>query len=121
MRLLLLPIALLWFFSSAGLAESLDLQPTSLLESKDFNQMKKEYNACVMTRGLQLLDTTDYDNAMKYAPMICRRGLLRVKRLMLESAFKVDVANDLVDSVAEGVQIDLATTLLEAKLAEQKL
>jgi hypothetical protein len=88
-------------------------QPKPLLESEDFNRMKAEYKTCVLNKGDQLLKTTSFEVAVEYAPLACRRGLLQLKRYMLGSAFKVEVVDGLLASVAEGVEIDLVNFLLD--------
>ena len=91
-------------------------QPRPLLESEEFAKAKDAYRECVLEKGVQLMAVTDFDTAMRYGPLVCRRGLLQIKRYMLDSAFKVDVMNGLIASIAEGVEIDLANHLLEEKL-----
>jgi hypothetical protein len=70
----------------------------------------------VLEKGVELMAVTDFDTAMRYGPLVCRRGLLQIKRYMLDSAFKVEVMDSLIASIAEGVEIDLANRLLEARL-----
>ncbi len=105
--------------SGACVAQTTDA-PRPLLESDDFARMKNEYRACVLQKGADLLAAESFDIAMRYAPVVCRRGLLQIKRYMLESAFKVDVMDELLASIAEGVEIDLANALLEIKLRENE-
>ena len=81
--------------------------------------MKSAYRACVLQKGSELMSVTSFESAMIYAPLVCRRGLLQIKRFMLGSAFKVEVADGLLSSVAEGVEIDLANALLQEKLKER--
>ena len=109
---------LLCLVFSAVSAETLDINPQPFLDSEDFQRMKADYQRCVLKRGSQLMAVEGMEVAMKYAPLACRRDLLRIKRLMLGSAFKVEVADGLLTSIAEGVEIDLVNSLLEQKLRE---
>jgi hypothetical protein len=113
----LLVVPLLAFACSIVMAQSAD-QPGPLLESQEFVRMKSEYRDCVLQKGSELLSVTSFETALRYAPLVCRRGLLQIKRFMLGSAFKVEVADGLLSSVAEGVEIDLANALLQEKLNE---
>ena len=90
------------------------------MESDEFNRMKMVYRLCVLERGSQLMGVTSFETAMEYAPLVCRRGLLQIKRFMLGSAFKVEVTEGLLSSIAEGVEIDLVNALLDEKLKEGK-
>jgi hypothetical protein len=102
-----------------ALAQVGEGQPKSLLESDDFNRMKANYRACVMTKGSGLMAVTDFETAVEYAALACRRSLLQIKRYMLGSAFKVEVVDDLLASVAEGVKIDLVNLLLDEMLDKE--
>ncbi len=109
-------LTLTW--ASIALAESFDVNPQPFLDSENFRRMKSEYRQCVLQRGSQLLKVENFETAVTYAPLACRRDLLKIKRLMLGSAFKVEVANGLLSSIAEGVEIDLVNALLEQKMGE---
>jgi hypothetical protein len=109
-------LTLTW--ASIALAESFDVNPQPFLDSADFRRMKSEYQQCVLQRGSQLLKAENFETAMTYAPLACRRDLLKIKRLMLGSAFKVEVANGLLASIAEGVEIDLVNALLEQEMGK---
>lgn len=113
-RVLLGFCCLLGLHPLAPLAQPGD-QPRPLLESEEFARAKDLYRECVLEKGVQLLAVNDFDTAMRYAPLVCRRGLLQIKRYMLDSAFKVEVMDGLVASIAEGVEIDLANRLLEVQ------
>jgi hypothetical protein len=96
--------------------QTIDINPEPFLNSPEFLQMKAEYQSCVLQRGAELTEIGDFELAMTYAPLACRRDLLKIKRMMLGSAFKVEVAEDLLASIAEGVEIDLVNFLLDKKL-----
>ena len=91
-------------------------QSRPLLESEEFAEAKASYRDCVLEKGVQLMSVTDFDTAVRYSPLVCRRGLLQIKRYMLDSAFKMEVMDSLLESIAEGVKIDLANRLLSEKL-----
>ena len=100
--------------------QGIELNPQPFLDSDEFQELKAEYQRCVLRRGEQLLDTNDFETAVKYAPTACRRDLLKIKRLMLGSAFKVEVADGLLASIAEGVEIDLVNALLDKQLGDAR-
>lgn len=109
----------LWMLSGLALAQLGDVQPKSLLESEEFGRMKTEYRTCVLNKGKELLRVTRFEVAVEYAPVACRRLLLQIKRFMLGSAFKVEVVDGLLASVAEGVQIDLVNVLIAEMVDER--
>ena len=117
MRVALLSAVLL-LQGALALAQSGEIQPKPMLESDEFQRMKTQYRDCVLDKGRELMSVTSFETAMQYAPLACRRGLLQIKQFMLGSAFKVEVIDGLLASVAEGVEIDLVRALLAQKLAD---
>jgi len=83
------------------------------LQSKELNSIKKRYEECVFKRGKELIQISSLRDAMEYAPMACRRDLLQTKKYLLASAFKVEVIDQLVSSIEEGINIDLANLLID--------
>ncbi len=75
--------------------------------SKEYESLKEAYRACVLTKGKQFILVNSIDSTIKHAPIACKRELLLVRQFLLSSAFKVDVIDQLMASVDEGVEIDL--------------
>ena len=83
------------------------------LSSTELQSIKTTYEACVFLNGSTLLSKTSFRDAMEYAPMACRKELLMAKKFLLDSAFKIEVIDQLVSSIEEGVKIDLAGRLIK--------
>lgn len=117
MRLLSLVVLLI----CAGGVWADNQNPTSQpLNSQELQQIKKKYEACVFENGKVMLATTTFRDAMDYAPLACRKELLQAKKYLLDSAFKIDVIDQLVNSIEEGVRIDLASQLVAQLKANNK-
>ena len=97
-------------FSVFANSDSKSSQP---LNSKELVEIKKTFEDCVIKNGRLLLKKTTFRDAMQYAPLACRKDLLQAKKYLLNSAFKIDVINQLVSSIEEGVTIDLANDLIK--------
>jgi hypothetical protein len=91
-------------------SDSKDSQP---LNSKELLEIKKKFEDCVIKNGRLLLKKTTFRDAMEYAPLACRKELLQAKKYLLNSAFKIEVIDQLVSSIDEGVTIDLANDLIK--------
>lgn len=89
------------------------------LQSDELQQIKQTYERCVRQKGRLVIRHASLDESMRYAPLACRRELLAAKKFLLDSAFKVEVIDQLVASIEEGVRIDLANDLI-AYLAKQE-
>ena len=87
----------------------------SLLRSEEFVKLKGMYQECVLAKGSQMMSAFGFEIAVNYAPVACKRDLLKIKRMMLDSAFKRDVMDGLMDSIAQGVEIELVNALLQEK------
>ncbi|MDP5031401.1 MAG: hypothetical protein NWQ54_20010 [Paraglaciecola sp.] len=110
---------LLLCFSAKLCAEGAN-QTSQSLNSEELQQIKKKYENCVFENGRIILNTSNLRDAMEYAPMACRKELLQAKKYLLESAFKLDVIDQLVSSIEEGVKIDLAGRLIIQLKADYK-
>ena len=89
-----------------------DKNSSQLLNSKELVEIKEKYESCVLKQGRVLLAKVGFKEAMEYAPLACRKDLLQAKRYLLESAFKIEVIDQLVTSIEEGVKINLANDLI---------
>lgn len=83
------------------------------LQSEALQKIKATYEECVFKKGKQILNHGTFTEAVEYAPLACRKLLLQSKKYLLNSAFKVEVTNELVESIEEGVQIDLVNVLID--------
>lgn len=104
-------IALLSCASSMVWANN-DKNSSQPLNSKELVEIKGKYEACVLKQGRILLAKVGFQEAMDFAPLACRKDLLQAKRYLLESAFKIEVIDQLVTSIEEGVKINLANDLI---------
>ncbi len=82
------------------------------LQSEALQKIKSDYEQCVFQRGKKILTHATFAEAVEYAPLACRKLLLQSKKYLLNSAFKVEVTNELVNSIEEGVKIDLVNVLI---------
>lgn len=105
-------IVTLSLISLSTLANS-DSKSSQPLNSKELVQIKKTFEDCVIKNGRLLLKKTTFRDAMEFAPLACRKDLLQAKKFLLNSAFKIDVIDQLVSSIEEGVTIDLANDLIK--------
>ncbi|MFT5484494.1 MAG: hypothetical protein ACI9GW_003159 [Halieaceae bacterium] len=113
MRLATILIVLLLCCPVASYSAGMGTQ--SLLRSEEFVRLKDLYQKCVLAKGSQMMNAFGFQTAVEYAPIACKRDLLKIKRMMLDSAFKRDVMDGLMASIAEGVEIDLVIALLQEK------
>lgn len=90
-----------------------DNGPGQPLQSKELIEIKKRYEQCVFTKGKEILKVSNLRDAIEYAPLACRRDLMQTKKFLLDSAFKVEVIDQLVSSIEEGVKIDLVNLLIK--------
>lgn len=81
-----------------------------------FNKMKLKYEKCVLKKGAQFAKVSTPSEAIKFAPIACKRELLEIKQFFLNSAFKKMVITALIDSIKEGVEIDLVNTVYRERL-----
>lgn len=76
-------------------------------QSKEYEALKVAYRDCVINKGTSFIQVNSIDSTIRHAPIACKRELLSIRQFLLSSAFKVDVIDQLMVSVAEGVEIDL--------------
>jgi len=81
-----------------------------------FDKMKLKYEKCVLKKGTLFAKVSTPSEAIKFAPVACKRELLEIKQFFLKSAFKKTVINALIDSIKEGVEIDLVNTVYKERL-----
>lgn len=89
-----------------------DATSSKPLQSEALQKIKADYEQCVFEKGKKLLAHATFTEAVEYAPLACRKLLLQSKKYLLNSAFKVEVTNELVSSIEEGVKIDLVNVLI---------
>jgi hypothetical protein len=87
-----------------------------IFRTPGFNKMKLKYEKCVLTKGTQFAKVSTPSEAIKFAPIACKRELLEIKQFFLNSAFKKSVITALVDSIKEGVEIDLVNAVYTERL-----
>lgn len=88
-------------------------------ESQEYEKLKASYRLCVIEKGKRFATVSEVDSAIKYAPIACKRELLQMKQFLLAGAFQIEVINQLIRSVEEGVAIDLVIQVYDAKLNQQ--
>ncbi|MGB3724940.1 MAG: hypothetical protein WA981_04175 [Glaciecola sp.] len=98
-------------FASAS-AHAQDSSSKKPLQSDQLQKIKTNYENCVFSKGKSLLKYASFREAVDFAPLACRKQLLQSKKYLLDSAFKVDVIDELVSSIEEGVRIDLVNMLI---------
>jgi hypothetical protein len=81
-----------------------------------FKKMKLKYEQCVLTKGKKFAKVSTPSEAIKFAPIACKRELLEIKQFFLNSAFKKTVITALIVSIKEGVEIDLVNIVYSERL-----
>ena len=89
-------------------------------ESAEYDELKAVYRECVISKGKDFAKVSSVDSAIRYAPIACKREFLSIRQFLLSGAFRVDVIDELMDSVREGVEIDLVNTVYEEALKRTK-
>lgn len=97
-----------------------DSNSSKPLHSDELQKIKLNYEQCVFSKGKLIMHHSSFKDAIEYAPMACRKQLLQSKKYLLDSAFKVDVINELVNSIEEGVRIDLVNMLIQELQKDEK-
>lgn len=87
-----------------------------IFKTPGFNKMKLKYEKCVLKKGAQFAKVSTPSEAIKFAPIACKRELLEIKQFFLNSAFKKTVITALIDSIKEGVEIDLINAVYTERL-----
>lgn len=88
-------------------------------ESKELQRMRDAYRECVINKATLYLKVNSIDSVISHAPIACKRELLSVRQFLLSGAFKVEVVNELVSSVNEGVEIDLVNHIYNVVLKQK--
>jgi len=91
-------------------------RPKQLFNTPGFKKMKLKYEQCVLTQGKKFAKVSTPSEAIRFAPIACKRELLEIKQFFLNSAFKKAVITALIDSIKEGVEIDLVNIVYKERL-----
>jgi hypothetical protein len=91
-------------------------QTKKFFSTPGFKKMKLKYEKCVLTKGEQFAKVSTPSEAIKFAPIACKREVLAIKQFFLKSAFKKTVITALIDSIKEGVEIDLVNVVYRERL-----
>jgi len=92
-----------------------------LFSTPGFNKMKLKYETCVLRKGTEFAKVSTPTEAIQFAPIACKREILEIKQFFLNSAFKKSVITALIDSIKEGVEIDLVNAVYKERLKYLKL
>jgi hypothetical protein len=87
-----------------------------IIKTPEYKKMKLQYEKCVLAKGIEFSKVSAPLEAIRFAPIACKRELLTIKKFFLASAFKGVVINALVESIKEGVEIDLVNTVYKERL-----
>lgn len=87
-----------------------------MTESREFDNLREAYRNCVVKRGELYVKVASIDSAIAHAPISCKRELFGIRQFLLSGAFKVEVIDQLMQSVEEGVEIDLVNTVYDYEL-----
>ncbi|WP_016957314.1 hypothetical protein [Catenovulum agarivorans] len=111
-------IAFTLSFLAAGIQANEKTLPPSqqLTDSSLFLQHKEKYTKCVLEKAEAFSQVTELDTAFKYAPIACRRDLLQIKKMLIGGPYKIEVIDQLVESVQEGVEIDMVNHIFTNKI-----
>ncbi|NQZ23106.1 MAG: hypothetical protein HRT53_13755 [Colwellia sp.] len=91
-------------------------QTKQFFNTPGFKKMKLKYEQCVLSKGEQFAKVSTPSEAIKFAPIACKREILKIKQFFLNSAFKKTVITALIDSIKEGVEIDLVNIVYKERL-----
>ncbi|KMT65854.1 hypothetical protein [Catenovulum maritimum] len=117
-NLIALSLITLAFLNTANAQQKILPPSQQFTESSEFQNIKQRYSQCALTKALEFSQVTDLDTAFKYAPTACRRDLLQIKKMLIGGPYKMDVIDQLVESVQEGVEIDMVNYVLREKLKQ---
>jgi len=92
----------------------------NLTKTPEFEKMKATYEQCVLKKGVKFVKVSTPAEAINYAPIACKRELLVIKRFFLNGAFKTEILNALLESIKEGVEIDLINAVYDEKIRAHK-
>ena len=73
-----------------------------------------------MSKAKSFLEVASVSDVIAHAPIACKREFFSVRQFLLSGAFKVDVIDELMDSVATGVEIDLVNLAYDESLKNKK-
>ncbi|MFT5577280.1 MAG: hypothetical protein ACI9WS_000029 [Paraglaciecola psychrophila] len=85
-------------------------------DRSELENLKGKYRSCVMKKGAQLILVSDFDTAVKYAPKACKREFLAIRRFFFGNPFQLEISNELLSSVDEGIEIDLINYLIKVMM-----
>ncbi|GGF79557.1 hypothetical protein GCM10011338_34880 [Alteromonas lipolytica] len=88
-------------------------------ESKELETLRDSYRACVVKKASLYLKVNDIDSTIAHAPLACKRELLSIRQFLLSGAFKVEVVDQLMESVREGIEIDLVNHVYTEALKQK--
>lgn len=88
-------------------------------ESEEYERLKEQYRECVIKKGKLFLNVSPVQHAIEHAPIACYREFLGVRQFLLSGAFKVEVIDQLMESVKQGVQIDLVNAVYDEALRKK--
>jgi hypothetical protein len=110
MKLIVGIIAVLAVFNSAANQSG---NSSGALNSTELVKIKKDYEQCVFKKGKLILKKSNLRDAMDFAPLACKKDLLQAKKYFLDRSINIEVIEQLVDSIEEGIRIDLANELID--------
>ena len=102
-------VALVVFNSAANQGSNL----SETLNSAELVKIKKNYEQCVFEKGKLILKKSNLRDAMDFAPLACKKDLLQAKKYFLDRSINIEVIEQLVDSIEEGIKINLANELIK--------
>lgn len=88
-------------------------------DSGEYETLKNIYRECNITKGKLFMQVSTIEAAIQYAPKACARELLSIRQFLLSGAFKIEVIDQLVESVRIGVEIDLVNAVYNEALKKQ--
>jgi len=107
----------LTLFSSGALSQK-DVDRELYPNRSELEELKGNYRSCVMNKGAELVRVSDFDTAVKYAPKACKRHFLEIRRFFFGNPFQLEISNELLASVNEGIEIDLINYLIKVKMGK---
>ena len=102
-------------WAAPAFSQDMDI-PSSInvMADKEFVALKESYQICTFEYAEDFLQTSkDIELTIKYSQIACKRDLLKMKKFLINGAFKVDVVDSLIDSIRQGVEIDLVIHVFE--------
>ena len=91
---------------AVGQAGSLDS------EGPLIQNLKKTYRDCVLDKGVLILNIADFETAVQYAPVACKREFLRLEQDFISNTLMPDASRELLRAYEVGIEIDLVNHLI---------